>query len=127
MAVTKLIEIPFDASLIGQEGIVVKYRNGEVPDFVKVYSNRIRTIDSSGGWLSNKLSGSYGHVNDNWDLIMYREIETMTLKEWTREQMYVIHQEIRVLSNDYRCGYDDGYKNAARQLAAALKNGEVEL
>lgn len=115
---TKLVEIPFDASLIGQEGIIVKYRNGETPDFVKAYKEYITTVDDIGDWGKHNLNGrTYGISTDtDWDLLMYRESKVMSVEEWLGTQR-------KQCIGAYWSGFDGG----ANMLAAAIKNGEVEL
>jgi hypothetical protein len=127
---TKLIKIPFDASLIGQDGIVVKYRDNTYP--YKVIWDKEWDIGIS---INNKPSSFVHQKNGQWgihgqtdcDLLMYRESKVMSVEEWATDQMYIIHQEIKGNGNEYRIGYNDGYRTATRQLAAAIKNGEVEI
>ena len=78
-------QIPFDAELIGKPGIEVKYRNGEKPDFVKVYETVIVGIDSSGDNWVNNLNGTYIEEKEEHecDLLMYRQ--TRTAEEIARE------------------------------------------
>jgi hypothetical protein len=111
---TKLIEIPFDASLIGQEGITVKYRNGETPDFVKYYPNSIVSIKTIGDNYTHYTNGhSHNYVSSSkTDLIMYREAKKMTVEEWFTANKY----------SDYKSILD-----ILIRLAAAINNGEVEI
>jgi hypothetical protein len=111
----KLIEIPFDASLIGQEGIVVKYRNGETPDFVKVYSRHPVSLTNNGELKAHTVKGSH-LLNDNYDLIMYREQKVMTVEQIIKETL-----------GDAKGEYARGWKNGMEHLAAAIKEGIVEI
>jgi hypothetical protein len=77
-------QIEFNAELIGKPGIVVKYRNGDTPDFVKAYTVRgtIRSIDNTGFFgVWHTLDGK-GACPER-DLIMYRE--TRTAEEVAKE------------------------------------------
>ena len=125
---TKLIKIPFDASLIGQDGIVVKYGNGETPDFVKVYLHTVVTIDDLGiPYTMNRKTGVCidEQRTANADLIMYREQKVMSVDLWKVEQLHILNTETK--AGDYKDGLFYGYNLAVNQLAAAIKNGTVEI
>ena len=108
---TKLIKIPFDASLIGQDGIVVKYGNGETPDFVKVYNGEVFSISENGQVRVTDMRGKLLFNDDcRIDLLMYRESKVMNVEEW--------HEE-------HPIGYST--LQMLRDFAAAIKNGEVEI
>jgi hypothetical protein len=106
-------QIDFDASLIGQEGITVKYRNGETPLYIhwKKSWEFIPSVSSDGQIQSNYIDGSYYGFGgaSRLDLLMYREVKTMTVEEWIS-----------------KCQHKDIH-NMLIEFAAAIKNGEVEI
>jgi hypothetical protein len=69
-------QIDFNAELIGKPGIVIKYRNGDTPDFVKAYPERdiVKSIDKTGFGMWHALDG--GNALSEYDLLMYREPRT---------------------------------------------------
>ena len=80
----KLKEIPFNHELIGQEGIVVKDRNGEQPSQIVVVKKRLENLneypimcfDDRGVAVSYTLKGKYALNNEcDYDLIMHQEVE----------------------------------------------------
>ena len=80
----KLKEIPFNHELIGQEGIVVKDRNGEQPSQIVVVKKRLENLneypimcfDDRGVAVSYTLKGKYTLNNESdHDLTMYQEVE----------------------------------------------------
>lgn len=81
----KLKEIPFNHELIGQQGIVVKFRDGEdVEIFTSkkaIMSNNqypIVAFDNEGESTSHNINGKFNNDDDvksQYDLIMYQEIE----------------------------------------------------
>jgi hypothetical protein len=117
---TKLIEIRFDASLIGQEGIVVKYRNGD--KFHSLLYQKgwgyVTVIDLDGAPARNHLDGRYNTSKElsEWDLIMYRESKVMTVEEWIESAPMYPTPFLR-----------SAWRDGASQLAAAIKNGEVDI
>jgi len=119
-------QIDFDASLIGQEGITVKYRDGETPDFVKVYKWGICAINKNGSKQEINKDGQFcKNFPSSIDLIMYREVKQMSVEEWKREQISIIISEHVNSFKEYRDGLVSGYNLCSHQLAAAIKNGEV--
>jgi hypothetical protein len=113
-------QINFDASLIGQEGITVKTVSGEeikqltffqCDDTYPIYGV-VGTECIS--WKINGYELDEEETSDN-DLVMYREVKTMMVDEWTDS---VTH----FTGNEYMIGWIRG----AKDLAAAIKNGEVE-
>lgn len=80
----KLVEIPFNHELIGQEGIVVRFRNGETCE-VFVSKNAINSnlncpvfAFDSGGLLTEHNIKGWFYEDDNkseYDLIMFKEVE----------------------------------------------------
>ena len=122
----KLKQIDFDASKIGQEGIVVKYRNGATPDFVKVYDDYITSVDAQGqSSFHCKVDGKM--TGESWDLLMYQQVNTMSVDEWRDVQINIVIAEHQKMSQDFRLGLISAYDLCAKQLAAAIKNGEVEI
>jgi hypothetical protein len=115
---TKLIEIPFNASLIGQEGITVKYRCKEQPYEV--------LYDSSWPCILSITDGpeAYRHFKNgmmrddmketNYDLLLYSEQKVMSVDEWKYTKRHSAY-----MHNGWLLGVED--------LAAAIKNGEVEI
>ena len=82
----KLLEIPFNHELIGQEGIVVKYRNGKEVTAIYVLKASYSTINykdfsilscpEDGGLIFHTLKGEYAEdIKSSNDLIMYQEVE----------------------------------------------------
>jgi hypothetical protein len=120
----KLKQIDFDHTLIGTEGIVVKYRNGEAPDFIKVYGDIIVTIDRYGHKMCLFLDGSI-YPNDlvkrAKDLVMYRTVKVMTFEEW-KDSAYPLYT---IMSEGERETFLQN-RAGADALAAAIKRGEVD-
>ena len=80
----KLKEIPFNHELIGQTGIVIKYRNGKEPLQVvwldkSKHTQPIISVPPDGENINREhfLNGMYyeNQANSACDLIMYQEIE----------------------------------------------------
>jgi hypothetical protein len=69
-------QIEFNAELIGKPGIVIKYRNGDTPDFVRQYPvrNLVGSVDNTFVLRLHELDGK-ATVPD-YDLLMYSEART---------------------------------------------------
>jgi hypothetical protein len=120
----KLKQIDFDHKLIGTEGIVVKYKCGDVPDFIKKYGDRIVSIDNTGDWNSHKLDGHYYDMNRKceWDLVMYRTVKVMTVDEF-KDYKWPVHSGLHADVVRLHISRREG----AGTLAAAIKRGEVDI
>ena len=80
----KLVKIPFNHELIGQTGIVVKYRNGEELSQIVLVQKRLETLqeypilsfNGKGSTAFHTLKGKYtADMPCSNDLIMYQEVE----------------------------------------------------
>jgi hypothetical protein len=97
---------------------VVKYRNGETPDFVKSYYSFILSIDKIGNHNYHYSDGKHFGLGSKsftcHDLLMYREVKQMRFDEW------ISSQTIYGTS-----GFIEGFKEGAKALAAAIKDQTV--
>jgi hypothetical protein len=113
----KLIKIDFDHKLIGTEGIVVIYEDGEEPDFVKDYPTAIVSVAKNGDSFEHFTNGrSCGDVREAKDLIMYRTVKVMTVDEFKKGCEYYNLTPAWTFWNE-----------GADALAAAIKRGEVDI
>jgi hypothetical protein len=112
----KLIQIDFDHTLIGQDGIVVRYRDGGHP--YKVLWEKdwavVVSISNRPDTYVHQMNGQWGvHGETEKDLLMYRTVKVMTVDEFYDE-----------------CDVNDPwmtFRQFAHKLAAAVKAGEVEI
>ncbi len=87
-------QIPFNHELLNTPGIVVKYRDGSTPDFVKVYEESLISINRKGFFHEHYMDGvkaQFRDGNGQNDLLMYRQ--TRTAEEVAREVQNQLHNE----------------------------------
>jgi hypothetical protein len=114
----KLKQIDFNPELIGQDGIVVKTMDGK--DVKQLFffkcANKYPLMGVVDGglvqWPHDGKFHSKATVSD--DLIMYKEVKVMTVDEF----YYEFFRDA-----DYSFRF---FRQFARELAAAVKAGEVE-
>ena len=111
----KLIQIDFNAELIGQDGIVVKTGKGKEVQQLTFF--KIKNTFPLMGVLDDEFAtwtkdGKFDTtVQPTYDLIMYKEVKVMTVDEFYDEWYYRKGQSVL---------------SFAHKLAAAIKAGEVE-
>ena len=113
-------QIDFNPELIGKEGITVKYRNGETPDFVKVYRdmetcNKIISIEPCGGVVLADLNGKAGGDTCMINLLMFQEVLEMTGEEWVKYEYPSAFNGTTFSNNDMANAFDAG-KAHAREI-----------
>jgi hypothetical protein len=110
----KLKQIDFDHKLIGQDGIVVRYRDGCYP-YKVLWENDwavVVSISNRPDTYVHQINGQWGvHGKTSKDLLMYRTVNVMTLDEWKKEN--------NMEQGAWFRGVDD--------LAAAIQRGEVDI
>ena len=111
----KLKQIDFDHKLIGQDGIVVTYRDGCYP--YKVLWEKdwavVVSISNRPDTYVHQINGQWGvHGKTSKDLLMYRTVNVMTVDEFyddlNRKGFITVRQIIH-------------------KLAAAIKREEVDI
>jgi|688.fasta_scaffold479989_1 hypothetical protein len=114
----KLIQIDFNAELIGQDGIVVKTGKGKEVQQLTFF--KIKNTFPLMGVLDDEFAtwtkdGKFDTtVQPTYDLIMYKEVEVLTVDEWIGKNSSTEHE------------YKTWVKVGMNMLAAAIKRGEVE-